>query len=241
MGDAKGRPTNGHNVPMMKMKELCDATGVPKSTILLYVSKGLLPVPVKTSPNMAYYDPDCIPRIQFIKNIQASHRLPLAAIKGLLKEMDKGRDIAPLLELQSSIFGEADDKMTPKSFARATGLTRHQLDTLCRLELIVPLEDNCFDSQDLDLACQLKTCMDLGFQPEEFCFYPKFAKQIVDAEIALRDAHTQELTFQENAAFTLDITRVARALRAYVTDRILQKRLIAFKGLKNPDIYTPDI
>ncbi len=236
MGESKGRPTNTQDVPMLKMKELADATGVPKSTILLYVTKGLLPAPLKTCPNMAYYDPDCIPRIQFIKNIQASHRLPLAAIKGLLKEMDRGRDIAPLLELQSSIFGETDNKMKPRSFARAAGLTPDELDTLCRLELIIPLEDSSFDSQDLDLACQLKTCMELGFHPEAFSFYSKFARQIVDAEIALRDAHTRDLDFQENAALTLEITRVARSLRAYVTDRILQKRLIAFKGLKNPDV-----
>ena len=56
---------------------------------------------------MAHYDPVCIERIAFIKKIQASHRLPLAAIKGLIREMDKGQDIAPQLELQSMLFGVA--------------------------------------------------------------------------------------------------------------------------------------
>ncbi len=97
MGNSDGRPRTGDNTPMLKMKELADATGVAKSTILLYVNKGLLPLPVKTSPNMAYYDPLCVDRIAFIKKVQSTHRLPLAAIKGLLKEMDKGRDVTPLL------------------------------------------------------------------------------------------------------------------------------------------------
>ena len=55
------------DLSLLKMKQLADATGVAKSTILLYVKRGLLPKPVKTSPNMAYYDPICIQRIAFIK------------------------------------------------------------------------------------------------------------------------------------------------------------------------------
>ena len=106
------------NPPLLKMKQLADATGVAKSTILLYVKKGLLPKPVKTSPNMAYYDPVCIERIVFIKKIQASHRLPLAAIKGLIREMDKGQDIAPLLELQSMLFGAAGKILDKKLFCK---------------------------------------------------------------------------------------------------------------------------
>ena len=38
----------------MRMNQLMVATGLPKSTLLYYVELGLLPRPVKTSPNMAY-------------------------------------------------------------------------------------------------------------------------------------------------------------------------------------------
>ncbi|MCG8634816.1 MAG: MerR family transcriptional regulator [Desulfobacterales bacterium] len=217
---------------MLKMKELADATGVAKSTILLYVNKGLLPLPVKTSPNMAYYDPLCIDRIAFIRKVQSTHRLPLAAIKGLLKEMDKGRDVTPLLELQSTVFGSSTGKMDARAFTGASGLTKQQLQELCGLGLIMPLEQDLFDEQDLELARQLKSCMDRGMVPEDLSFYPKFAKKIVEAEISLREAYTRGLGFRENAALTLELTRMARGLRAYVIDRTLQKELIGFKGLK---------
>ena len=46
----KNRPQSKNKAPMLKMKELSDAAGVPKSTILLYAGQGLLPKPVKTSP-----------------------------------------------------------------------------------------------------------------------------------------------------------------------------------------------
>jgi DNA-binding transcriptional MerR regulator len=83
----------------MKMKALVDAAGVAKSTILLYVNTGLLPEPVRTQPNMAYYHPVCVERIGFIKQVQKRHRLPLKAIKGLIREMDRGRDVTALVAL----------------------------------------------------------------------------------------------------------------------------------------------
>jgi len=217
---------------MMKMKDLADATGVPKSTILLYVKEGLLPQPVKTSPNMAYYDPACVQRIAFIKQVQSARRLPLAAIKGLLKEMDRGRDITPLLELQSTVFGASSEKMDARAFARAAGLTGALLQTLVAMALIIPLEPGLFDGQDLDLARQLKACMDRGLDPRDLDFYPRFAARIVDEEIRLREKWTQGLDFSEDASLTLELTQMARGLRAYVIDRTLQKELIRFKGLK---------
>ncbi|MEH0019855.1 MAG: MerR family transcriptional regulator [Desulfobacter sp.] len=232
MGDPGGRPRTTNNKPMLKMKELADATGVAKSTILLYVNRGLLPQPVKTSPNMAYYDPVCIDRIAFIKKVQSSRRLPLAAIKGLLREMDKGRDITPLLELQSTVFGTGSGKMDTDAFLKASGLTPKELQRLAGLGLIMPVEADRFDDQDLELAIKLNACMKRGMDPEDLSFYPRFAKEIVDAEIQLRDACTRGLGFREDAALTLELTQMARGLRAYVIDRTLQKKLIKFKGLK---------
>jgi DNA-binding transcriptional MerR regulator len=221
----------------LKMKALCQATDVAKSTILLYVKKGLLPAPVKTSPNMAYYDPICIERIAFIKKIQASHRLPLAAIKGLIKEMDKGHDVTPLIELQSALFGGAGRKMNPSTFAKRAGLSEKELNTLCGLELILPIEDKKFDQQDLALARHLKRCMDENIVMADLAYYPDLARKIVSAEIAMREKYTKDLPFKENARLTMALALMARPLRAYVIDRILQRELIKFKGLKknNPE------
>jgi len=231
MVDSDPKSVIKNNSSLLKMKQLADATGVAKSTILLYVKKGLLPAPVKTSPNMAYYDPVCIEKIAFIKKVQSSHRLPLAAIKGLIREMDQGRDIAPLLELQSMLFGAAGEKMDKEHFCKAAGLTNFQVATLCRLELLSPLEKNGFDDQDLAVAKLLKECLDLGVAPADLAFYPVFAKQIVDSEILLRETYTKNLGFRENAGFTLELTRLARGLRPYIIDRTLTKNLLEFKGL----------
>jgi hypothetical protein len=62
------------------MNVLVATTGVPKSTILFYLSQGLLPQPRRTSPNMAYYEPACVERIRLIQQMQERHRLTLSEI-----------------------------------------------------------------------------------------------------------------------------------------------------------------
>ncbi len=145
--------------------------------------------------------------------------------------MDQGRDIAPLLELQSMLFGSAVEKMDKKSLCKATGLTSSQLAALCRLQLVAPLEENEFDDQDLAVARLLKECLDFGVAPEDLAFYPRVAKEIVDSEVRLREQYTKDLGFKENAGLTLELTRLARGLRAYIIDRTLINYLLEFKGL----------
>lgn len=233
MTGSRQRPLDGNGHPKMKMKELVEATGVAKSTILLYVKKGLLPRPTKTSPNMAYYDSICVERLAFIKGVQTRHRLPLAAIKGLIKAMEKGRDVAPLIELQSYIFGSGKHCVDKTAFVEKTGLTRVQVDNLCSRRILIPREDGLFDEEDQAVGKLLSFAVKLGIKIETLSFYPKLAEQMVDHEIQLRKQHTEGLGFEKDAALTLEMTRMARALRAYVIDRIMQGRLIEFKGLKN--------
>jgi len=218
------------------MKDLSAASGIPKSTILLYVNKGLLPQPVRPVSNVAYYHPDCVERIAFIRRIQSSHRLPLAAIKGLLKEMDRGKDINTLLDLQTLLFaGEGEQRLDPEGLAAATGLSTDQIEVLVAMRLLVPLENGRFDREDVAVGKLLKTGLKLGFKFKELTFYPQLADQIVQNEIELRRRHTQDLAFDEDAALTLEMTPVARGLRTYIIDRVMQRRLIAFKGLKDKE------
>ena len=50
--------------PMLRMGELAEASGVPVPTIKHYLREGLLPEPVKTSRNMAYYPPEFVERLK---------------------------------------------------------------------------------------------------------------------------------------------------------------------------------
>ncbi len=230
---SNAKPQTAAGQPFLKMKALVDATGVPKSTLLLYVNTGLLPQPIRTQPNMAYYHPSCVERVAFIKETQNRHRLPLTAIKGLLKEMDKGRDVGPLVELQTTLFGYRGRPIGKRAFCQATGLSDGQVNDLCQARIIVPMADDRFDAEDQAIGRLLKKGFALGLTIAELSFYPELADAMVEKEIVLRQRCTHALSFEKDAALTLELTRMARGLRVYVIDRIMQKRLIAFKGLNN--------
>jgi DNA-binding transcriptional MerR regulator len=105
---------------LLKMSELAEASGVSAATIKHYLREGLLPEPVKTSRNMAWYSQEFVERIQLIKDLQERRFMPLKAIKGLLDLEDEGtRMSAPELE-------------------RRFGVPREVLDRLAELEVVSP-------------------------------------------------------------------------------------------------------
>jgi DNA-binding transcriptional MerR regulator len=71
---------------LLRIGELSSLTKVSTRTIRFYVEEGLLPKPVKTHRNMAYYDPECIPKIKAIKRAQSERFLPLVVIGQMLEK-----------------------------------------------------------------------------------------------------------------------------------------------------------
>lgn len=75
---------------LIRMGELVKKTGVQKETIQFYINKGLLPRPIKTGRNMAYYDESYVERIRLIKDLQFKRFLPLKIIKDIISQQDSG-------------------------------------------------------------------------------------------------------------------------------------------------------
>ena len=131
--------TNG-NGDLLRMRELAAASGVPAPTIKHYLREGLLPEPVKTSRNMAYYPPEFVDRIKLIKQLQEERFMPLRAIKAVLDE-DPGRARA-LVELEDRILDRAlAGERTRTSAAEVReryGVPKEVLDRLEELEVLSP-------------------------------------------------------------------------------------------------------
>jgi len=128
------------NGDLLRMGELAEASGVPAPTIKHYLREGLLPEPVKTSRNMAYYPPEFVDRIKLIKQLQEERFMPLKAIKSILDE-DPERARA-LLELEDRILDRAlAGERTRTSAAEAReryGVPKEVLDRLEELEVLSP-------------------------------------------------------------------------------------------------------
>lgn len=124
----------------MKMSELVEASGVPAATIKHYLREGLLPEPIKTSRNMAWYRPETVERITLIRRLQEERFMPLKAIRNVLDE-DSDQALA-LLEVEDSILERAlsgDRTRTGSSeVSRAYGIPAEALDRLAEIGILTP-------------------------------------------------------------------------------------------------------
>jgi DNA-binding transcriptional MerR regulator len=122
----------------LKMKELAEASGVSAGTIKHYLREGLLPEPVKTSRNMAYYPPEFVDRIRLIKQLQEERFMPLKLIKSVLDE-DPDRARA-LVELEDRILERARQnersRVSAAELRERCGVPQEVLDRLAELDII---------------------------------------------------------------------------------------------------------
>jgi DNA-binding transcriptional MerR regulator len=128
------------NPDLLRMGELAQASGVPAPTIKHYLREGLLPEPVKTSRNMAYYPAEFVDRIRLIKQLQEERFMPLRAIKSVLDE-DPERARA-LVELEDRILDRAlageRTRTSAAEVRESYGLPKEVLERLAELDILSP-------------------------------------------------------------------------------------------------------
>jgi DNA-binding transcriptional MerR regulator len=129
---------------LLKVSELAERSGVPVATIHHYLREGLLPEPVKTSRNMAYYPPEFIERIRLIKQLQEECFMPLKLIRELLDREDADPErLRAMVEVEDRILAgalEGERTRTPASEVRE----RYEMpkEVLDRMEKIGVLSPN---------------------------------------------------------------------------------------------------
>ncbi len=139
---AKGNGRGDRDAPqLLRMGELAEASGVSAATIKHYLREGLLPEPVKTSRNMAYYPPEFVDRIRLIKQLQEERFMPLRVIRSMLDDdPDRART---LIELEDRILERAlAGERTRTSAAEVRERYDVPAEVLDRLEEIEVLSPN---------------------------------------------------------------------------------------------------
>ena len=125
---------------LLKMRELAEASGVSAGTIKHYLREGLLPDPVRTSRNMAWYPPEFVECIRLIKQLQEERFMPLRAIKTVLDE-DPDRARA-LVELEDRILDRAlrdeNARTSAAEVRRRYEMPAAVLDRLVEIGLLTP-------------------------------------------------------------------------------------------------------
>ena len=148
MSDAKPNSTIAEK-RKLKMRDLTALTGLPSSTIHLYMRLGLLPAPVKTSRNQAWYDEQFVERLLLIRTLQTEAHMPLSAIRetlpppsetGMARPPTDGFEDTARMIIRTLRTGPEDT--VAKDMTRAQlierGVDRADLDELVRLQLVAP-------------------------------------------------------------------------------------------------------
>ncbi len=131
------------NGELLKISELAERSGVPVATIRHYLREELLPEPVKTSRNMAYYPPEFVDRIRLIKQLQEERFMPLRVIRELLDREDvEPERLRAMIELEDQILERAlagERERIPASEVRDRYDLPHEvLDRLAELGILSP-------------------------------------------------------------------------------------------------------
>ncbi len=124
----------------LRMKDLCNETGLSRQAIHFYIQAGLLPEGDKTGRNMAWYGPVHVERLRLIRKLQEERLLPLTTIRALL-----AGDTEALPEAQRNLLAEVSSQLpssvvaTPaRGLSVAEALARYDITTV-ELERMIEL------------------------------------------------------------------------------------------------------
>ncbi len=175
---------------LLKMSELAERSGVSSGTIKHYLREGLLPEPVRTSRNMAYYPPEFVDRIRLIKQLQEERFMPLKVIKRMI-DADPDR-MRALIELEARVIervAEGEEKRTSAAeLHRRYEIPREVLDRLAELEVLTP-NSRGYSSSDVRIVeaiCRFRAGgydERIGFTVYDTLRYKRALEELVKEEV----------------------------------------------------------
>ena len=132
---------------LMRMKKLSEEAGVPKGTISFYIKEGLVPPPIKTKRNMAYYDEKHLNAIRLVKELQSKRFLPLSIIKQIIsRQTDLTiEELQTLFQINGNIFQHLNERprikpVTVKKLSKWTGVPLKEIRELEKYGILHPFQ-----------------------------------------------------------------------------------------------------
>jgi DNA-binding transcriptional MerR regulator len=172
------------------MRDLVRLTGTPAPTIHFYLQQGLLPAAQKTSGNQALYAEGTVPRVAWIRSLQAELHLPLRSIGWVLERHGE----LPLAEIRAlQALGSLLEEPDPAATAEEMAALHQRVDAgdiagLRRLGLVNA--DGPLSSSDLRIV-ELTAAMRqagfteaAGFSIENMALYRDAVEHLVQEELA---------------------------------------------------------
>lgn len=191
--------------PKLRMADLVEATGVPKSTVLYYVSEGLLPPPDRPKPNVAFYDPICIDLISYIRGAQRLHRYPLSLIRTNIRHILEGASGDQILQLGRRLVGEPTELFKLGDVVDRTGAPNEAIERYVSLGLVFPTPEAEFDEYDLRMVELLHRAEKVGLPAEAFVQVAEAVRQVEEAAAHIVSSYVQTPLGTEQASVLVDV------------------------------------
>jgi len=236
MNASQVKRSSAANGKLLKMRELSKLTGVPPGTIRYYINERLLPRPLKTHRNMAYYDESYVGRIRLIRELQEKRYLPLSIIRQMLEQSDSSmetEEIKTLLELEGKLFKNISSlpEFQPPDIdelSARTGASVEFMEELEQVGIISRHDDGRFDEDSvriIEILVKLRDAgytEETGFTSEHIKMYKDMIEVLAKQEVrTFSKAVTGKLSFDEMAEMAETGINLLNTLIG-----ILRKRLI---------------
>jgi DNA-binding transcriptional MerR regulator len=218
----------------LRMRELEALTGETKATILFWVSQGLLPPPRKTSRNMAWYDYRYPRMIEAIRFFQRQFNRSLSEIREYIEAFGGHEALLSVQDnLQIFLLGyehPGGRTFSRQEFLQITGMGEEELEELLRVGLLVPREEGCFESSDINAAKAIRAHRAEGVTLEELLFYPETARRLSLLEVQFTLRSWMAKPPQDPDEALRKALRQAALARHYYCSRFFRKNLDAALG-----------
>jgi len=211
-----------------RMNEITKNTGINKSTVLYYLSLGLLPEPIRTSKNMAYYPAIYLDIIPVIRYLQEKMHLPLGIIKQLIDNIGFQRFttenaihyyetfLSPLKQKEDHVFYNS------KEFINISNLESHEIRQLENSELLFPSGSELYYNEDLLVANAFKKLKDYGITVSDIKKLADKTETLAYEVHELYHKYAKGLDSEEEQELTKAMRKELETIFGYLINKYMQ-------------------
>jgi DNA-binding transcriptional MerR regulator len=213
---------------LYRIKEITQYTGVSKSTVLYYVSLGLLPEPIRTSKNMAYYPVSYLHIIPVIRYLQENMHLPLGVIKEVIDGIGFERvtieSALHYYETFLSPFKQGEDTVfyNSKEFIDNSNLESDEIHQLKSNGLLFLSGSEFYSSEDLLVANAYKKLRDYGITFSDIKRLGDMIKELAYEVHELYHENANGLNSEEEQKLTNVMYKELETIFGYLMSKYMQ-------------------
>lgn len=230
-----------------RMQELERRSGLPRTTIHLYLREGLLQPPDKTAANTGLYGREHVERLRMIQRLRSPEfgELSIARIRRVLDRVVKGVSLELAVQLDRAVTftvpaGEGPERMSLSELAERTGIPESGIRRMVRIGLLIPDpfgREQGFDQVDAAMAEACHTAFGhAGLSLDDATPIVEHMTKLTGYEFGLRNRATAGISGEENARITLVLRSAANLIHQYLLSRCLEREIAALamkKTLRN--------